>query len=345
MLTKRWIRHCVFWGACILALTVYLTGSSYGRLFNTLLLLISGMPVVILYSYLSLYYVIPGTLKSGNYLLLTIYFILGGFAFAVLYRIDLSLIYYRYVEPAEFDTSGYLKFPGIANSIIWINVPFLMFASAKILRDYLLELTRKNEMETGNSEAELSLLAAQLHPHFLFNTLNNLYSLSVTGSPKTAIGLQKISGLMKYILYECSKPEICLSVEISLIDNYIELEKLRYDKRLKVNFMHASANPEFRIAPMILFTFVENCFKHGSSKASGSSFINIIITADEEKLLFTAENSVPEGLPPSPESNKGIGLDNVNKRLDFLYPGRHELEITRKPDRFTVKLEIKKTNV
>lgn len=322
-------------------MTVYLMGSEYGRLFNIMLLLLVGMPIFMTYSYLSLYFVIPAGFSSGKFIWLMFYFIFASVLFSILYRIASNFIYYRFFDPANYSESEYLQFQLLTSDMIWTNVPFLMFASAKLIRDYLLEMNKKNDIENKNMEAELSLLATQLHPHFLFNTLNNLYSLSLAGSPKTAVILQKINGLMKYMLYECGQPEISIKKEINLIDNYLELEKLRYDKRLKVNFINNAENDELLIAPMILFTFVENCFKHGSSKATGNSYINILLSTQDNNLLFESENSIPDLMVEQNNAHTGLGLENVKKRLLFLYPDRFNLNILSEEKRFRVELIIR----
>lgn len=340
MFGKRWIRHFIFWLACLLSLTVYIMGPQYGRLFNVLLYLLTGMPLVMAYSYISMYYAIPKAFESGRFFWLIIYFVSATFVFAVLYKLSINHIYYRFVEPENFRETGLIRFSSIASTIIWVNVPFLMFASAKLIRDYLFETKNKNELENKNTEAEISLLATQLHPHFLFNTLNNLYSLSLSGSPKTAISLQKINGLMKYILFECGQAEISIKKEINLIDNYLELEKLRYDKRLRLTFVNEVRNDALLIAPMILFTFVENCFKHGSSKATGSSYIDIRLSTEGRSLIFEAENSIPFSDDNAKTAHSGLGLENVKKRLAFLYPDKHELFIYKENGVFRVELRI-----
>jgi sensor histidine kinase YesM len=346
MFGKRWIRHIIFWVLCLLAMTVYFVGSEYGKLLKMLTFLIIAMPVFITYSYLSLYVVIPRGFKSGKFFYVVAYFVFGSILFSILYILNANFIYYRFFSPSYYLTSGILDYKIVAYNIIWINIPFLMFGSAKVLRDYLVEVKKKNEMESKNIEAELSLLATQLHPHFLFNTLNNLYSLSLSGSPKTAISLQKIKGLMVYMLYECGQPEISIKKEINLIDDYLELEKLRYDKRLKLTFINDVKNNELLIAPMILFTFVENCFKHGSSKATGSSSITInLSTTEDNDIIFVAENSIPDVQNLNKTEHEGLGLENVKKRLSFLYPERHTLEITKENKLFKVNLLIKNLNI
>ncbi len=344
MLGKRWIRHFFFWISYLLILTVYYMDSHYEHLYRILLYLATGMPVFLAFSYLSMYFLIPFGIKPGKLRYLIIYFLLATVLFSLLFQLSTHFLFYRYFNPDFFARSSILNYPEIAGNMIWIIISFLMFAAAKLIRDYLLEMKRKSEMEKINMETELSLLTAQLHPHFLFNTLNNLYSLALSGSPKTVVGLQKISGLMKYILYECGQTEISIKKEVNLIDNYLELEKLRYDKRLTVIFECDLENENLLIAPMILFTFVENCFKHGSSKATGNSFINIALSTRGKSLVFHAENSIPESIPDNRNERNGLGLENVKKRLEFLYPSKHTLEFKSEQKRFCVNLTIENLN-
>lgn len=340
MFGKRWIRHLIFWILCILTLTVYFMGSEYAKLFKTIGFLLSTAPSFITYSYLSLYVIVPSGIRSGKFLLFGIIFVCTSILFAFLYSLSVNYIYFQLISTSYFVPNKIPEFSEVAVDMVWLNIPFLMFSSAKVLRNYLIEVKKKNELESKNIEAELSLLSTQLHPHFLFNTLNNLYSLSLSGSPKTAISLQKIKRLMKYMLYECGQAEISLKKELSLIEDYLELEKLRYDKRLKVNFENQVENSDLMIAPMILFTFVENCFKHGSSKAAGSSYINISISTHGNQLLFKTENSIPDTIINPKSSHEGLGLENVKKRLAFLYTDRHSLAIIREGNRFSVELSI-----
>jgi len=341
MIIKRWIRHILFWLIYLIVLTLFDVGPEYSKTFNTFLFLLISLPVYLAYTYLSLYLVMPGCLKSGRFIFLAVYFVVASIFFSSLSQFFSNFVYYQFFNPDYFQSSGFITSSIIANNVIWVNVPFLVFGSAKSIRDYLFELKKKNEIENRNMEAELTLLAAQLHPHFLFNTLNNLYSLSLSGSPQTSVGLQKVIGLMKYILFECGLPDIPVRKEINLIDNYLELEKLRYDKRLKVDFKASIQETDLLIAPMILFTFVENCFKHGSSKATGSSFINILVSSGANNLSFIAENSVSENQTIKKNESRGMGLENVKKRLELLYPGRHILKITSEKTIFKVELTIK----
>jgi len=199
---------------------------------------------------------------------------------------------------------------------------------------------RSVEIELKLKEAELKLLKAQIHPHFLFNTLNNLYGLVLAGSKNAPDIVLKIAALLDYMLYHSNKPFVRLSDEIQNIKNYIELEKLRYSN-LVIQLLEKGGFEHQLIAPMILQPFVENAFKHGISNDVDNQWLKITIELREDHLNFFVKN------PKSIELNidntgysEGIGLENVKKRLNIIYSDRHKLEIQENPDTFTVNLQI-----
>jgi sensor histidine kinase YesM len=192
-----------------------------------------------------------------------------------------------------------------------------------------------------NKEAELSLVKAQLNPHFLFNTLNNLYSLASNKSQEVPNVILQLSDLLNYVLYDCNSKWVSLNKEIYFLKNYVELEKLRYGSRLTFEFITKGDFEKIAIAPMVLITFVENCFKHGVSKVRVNPFVKISISRNKQMLYFEAENSTPranaEKEYPYQES---IGLKNTKMRLDFLYHNNYELKIDKENHVFKVTLKI-----
>jgi sensor histidine kinase YesM len=211
----------------------------------------------------------------------------------------------------------------------------------KIVEKWFAQQNEKHEMEKQHLKSELNHLNAQLHPHFLFNTMNNLYALSLEKSAKTSEGIAKISDLLRSVLYECNEAEITLEKEVSLISNYIDLERMRYDKRLNLDFSVNGRVEEVKIAPMLLFTFVENCFKHGSQNDPESPYIIIQIQVEGQNLDFMAKNSKPASTLEV-EKKEGIGLNNVKKRLELLYHNKYLLEIEDEENFFSVHLKIEK---
>ena len=190
-----------------------------------------------------------------------------------------------------------------------------------------------------NKQAELQLLKAQIHPHFLFNTLNNIYSFTLTRSPE-AVGLvDKLSGMIDYIKTEGEKSLVPLDKEIQLIKDYIGLEKVRYGERLDMQVEIIGEYKNILIAPLLMIPFVENAFKHGASKMRGRQWIKLKIEIFYDKLNFDIGNSKETALVTT-NGKKGIGLTNVRKRLNLLYPLHHHLTIESTEDIYQVSLRI-----
>jgi hypothetical protein len=191
--------------------------------------------------------------------------------------------------------------------------------------------------EAEKTHAELSFLKAQINPHFLFNTLNNIYALSVTDSEHTSESIMKLSNIMRYVTDEVTEDFVLLQSEIDCINDYIDLQKLRLGKKTKLDFNFYGDMAQKKVPPLVLMTFIENVFKYGVSKHE-PSVISINIKVTEDKILFTCENTIFDNRPAS--SRKGIGITNTRQRLQHIYPGRHRLNISQEAAMFRVELEI-----
>lgn len=201
---------------------------------------------------------------------------------------------------------------------------------------------RENEMLLNeNAQAELQLLKSQIHPHFLFNTLNNIYALTLDDLPKAAATVKKLSGMILYMIHEGAESYVPVSKEIKMLLDYIGLEKIRYGDRLQMNVdIRHGKNDNRLIAPLLMIPFVENCFKHGASKLIDIPRIELFIETGNEWLEFKISNNKPSVREKENDRIK-IGLINVQKRLSLLYPGEHELEIISTENLFTVCMKIK----
>lgn len=194
------------------------------------------------------------------------------------------------------------------------------------------------QLRAEKSEAELQALKGQLHPHFLFNTINNLYALARVKSDRTAPVALKLAQLLRYVLYESQKPSVPLDQEIQLLRDYVALEKLRFDEgRLAVQMEVDLDDPKQHIAPLLLLPLVENAFKHGASEQRDAARISIAIALKNKVLIAKIENSKPA---ETMEHVSGIGLKNLRRQLDLLYPGRHELEVVDGDGEFVVRLRV-----
>ena len=195
---------------------------------------------------------------------------------------------------------------------------------------------QKAEADVKLQEARLKLLNGQLHPHFLFNMLNNLYGLWMEKSDTTPEVILKLSSLLDYTLYECNNEVVPLSNEVQFIKNYIELESIRHDQRLTLNADLDNYDKDIVIAPLILFVFVENAFKHGVGKNSGESHISIGLNTVDGTISFQVSNNYT----PIPSTNCGLGLNNVKERLDMIYKNKHLLNVEDRNGVFSVSLRI-----
>lgn len=220
---------------------------------------------------------------------------------------------------------------------------FLMFLSLglKVLerQSQIEELSREIEKEKLNSE--LAFLKNQISPHFFFNTLNNIYSLIGINQNDSQEAVLKLSKLMRYLIYDSEKGNTMLSHEIEFMKNYIDLMKLRMSDRVTLNVCFPEDYADRNIQPLLFIPFIENSFKHGISYRE-KSFLDINMTTEADSIIFKCSNSLHRKTEKEAETETGgIGLENVRKRLDLLFPGRHDLRINSSENRFDVFLEIK----
>ena len=196
------------------------------------------------------------------------------------------------------------------------------------------------ELTRSQLEAELKFLKAQIHPHFLFNTLNNLYTLALQKSEKAPLVIEKLSELLRYMSYDAVGNSVLLESEVEYLRNYAALEKIRYGKKLDLSFVVEGLAEGERIAPLILLPFVENSFKHGASGRIEKSWITIYIGVEEGSLSMKVENNISQNSEDQMGYREGIGLKNVRRRLELLYKNKHDLTIVKEKDAHLVTLRI-----
>ncbi|MFC2135360.1 sensor histidine kinase [Bacteroidota bacterium] len=338
----RILLHVLFWAFVILFYT-FVYGRMAGNYFAVFVHLVVTLPVYLATTYFTLYYIIPKFLFNKNYkavIVSAIYMVLGA-AF-----IEILIFLYFIVTPADFFVFGEIKLlnPSILDiylRLIGIFIVVFFAASIKLLKHWY-NSQRMNQLLTQQKlEAELNFLKSQVHPHFLFNTLNNLYALTLKKSDKSPEVVLKLSEMLDYMLYECNTDKIALKKEMKLIKNYISLEQLRYGERLEVNLNISGSISGKAIAPMILFPFVENSFKHGVSRNTGEAWIDIKLETDKNNLKFNISNGKPKIKPEkNSETGEGIGLNNVKQRLHLLYPENSRLDIVDEEKKFSVMLQL-----
>jgi sensor histidine kinase YesM len=193
-------------------------------------------------------------------------------------------------------------------------------------------------IQKEQKEAELMALKSQLNPHFLFNTLNNIYSYSVTNNPNTSNLILKLSELTSYVLYDSDKEKVALSSEVEFIENFIELKKIRLDETVRVDF-DVQYDRDVYIAPLLFIPLVENVFNHGLHTQSKNDYAKIVLRLQGDNLTFITENTCSPPLDTDIKQT-GVGIKNLRKRLQLIYP-EHELNIIDKPEMFKVKMKIR----
>ncbi|WP_349526607.1 sensor histidine kinase [Reichenbachiella sp. MALMAid0571] len=234
--------------------------------------------------------------------------------------------------------------PKSVRIILWVLMVFLgiiYMASTRVARVYYQNAIQKIEHKTQRVEAELKLLKSQISPHFLFNTLNNIYGLAYLKDERAAVMISKLSKLLRYLLYDCDQPKVRLAKEKDLIENYLSIQLLKHEDAQNVDFYHAGIAQGNMIAPMILINFIENCFKHSDLESNPQGWIKISMEVENNELNFRTENTIREDVAEIPMERKGIGLTNSLKLLEANYPGKHKVEITR--ENHIYQLDIKMT--
>lgn len=240
-----------------------------------------------------------------------------------------------YGKSGPFDIGKNLLFTFLSLFLVGGITTFI-----KMLFEWFIYQQDKNRLELENIQSELQFLKSQINPHFLFNTLNNLYALALLKSEQTPELILKLSQLMRYMLYECNEPKVSLKNEINYLNNYLDLEKLRQKDHTNITFTIKGEVVDQEIAPLILMTFVENAFKHGANKVLQDPFVKIVLEVDNQKLIFTVENSIPDIVHENTSIKRagGIGLTNVKKRLDLLYNDKYNLSISNMSDIYKIEL-------
>jgi LytS/YehU family sensor histidine kinase len=204
--------------------------------------------------------------------------------------------------------------------------------------NYMILLKQKEELAGRQVAAELNLLKAQVQPHFLFNTLNNIYSLAQSGSRQTPAMIAKLSDLMRYFIDDSPKDKVPLATELEFVNNYLELEQIRMLHPLQVKLDVHGNIADVKIAPMLLMPFIENVFKHGVDKTEKNNQLQAGIKISNGKLVYKVVNSLYSS--NSNGQSKGFGLMNLRKRLELLYPGEFTLDTRKQDNQFVAELQI-----
>ncbi|WP_142785980.1 sensor histidine kinase [Changchengzhania lutea] len=347
MFTKRFILkklgqiilHTIFWCGVLLFYT-YFFGFDSSDFNYVLAFSLFLMPITIAVTYVFIYKLIPEYLITKRYNLFGLYSMYTVIISA--YLIVISVLY-GLVYLSNFEYEGMAP---ISRNLIFVAVAVymvvLLVSAFKILKLNLKHSDETKKLETKILETQLKLkeqelnyLKMQIHPHFLFNTLNTMYGFALKKADETPEMILKLSNLLDYLLYQADKPFVALSDEIHHINDYIALEKMRFNDTLQIHFKTDAVLENTKIAPMLLLPFIENSFKHGSLK-NGVLNIDINLFCDHKSIHFEIENTSNT----NNISAKGIGLENIKKRLDLLYKNQYLLDINNENGIFKVNLKL-----
>lgn len=292
------------------------------------------LPILMGASYFLALYVVPRYLVPNQWFWFLLWCILVA-----------ALVFYARIKWQEtvnyLQSDQYYKIPvnKMLKNIIRDYAIIALAVCIHIIADYRRKQKMNEELIKAKAEVEIKLLKGQLHPHFLFNSLNNIYSLALSKSDLTADSILKLTELLDYLVYRASMDTVPLAKEVQLLENYLGLEQLRYGEKLQVEADIAVQNDSMAIAPLLLLPFAENCFKHGGVGADGVFRVELDLYTDHKKLHFRLRNSKRKGNNSSTHSG-GVGLENIQKRLNLLYPDRHQLQISNAAEHYEVTLEI-----
>jgi sensor histidine kinase YesM len=337
---NRFFQHSLFWFVHVVFYAT-LWGSFQENYQQTFIEELIFLPGEMLLTYFVLYHLLPRYILTGRYATFSIIFLASSFAVGILQRYIAFQIDYPLYYPEALKDS-FLYFPKIIKLFVGIYPVVFTALTIKLLKYWYANQQAQQILTKEKLEAELKFLKTQIHPHFLFNTLNNLYALTLKKSEKAPEMVLKLSELINYMLYECTADEVPLAKEIKFIQNYISIEKMRYGDKLEVDIRSSGEIGTSSIAPMIILPFVENCFKHGASEELQQGWVTVQIEASADTILIKVENSKSNN--ENNHHGTGIGIQNVKRRLSLLYPERHELKILDGKETFLVILTIQQGN-
>jgi sensor histidine kinase YesM len=287
------------------------------------------------YFYLNYLFLIPRLLLKKKLIHYVIYLLAGLIVISGLNLFFTSFIHQYFIPNIHHHSPWHYTLTTIYPAIL----AFGLSTSIRITEEWFKNERQKKEMENEKLTSELAFLKSQVNPHFLFNILNNICSLARKKSDDTENAIIKLSQIMRYMMYDSKDEKVSLEKEVEYLQNYIELQKMRISGKVHINFTVEGPVSQLMIEPMILIPFVENAFKHGISYIENAG-IDIILKVTDKVLNFSVENSIVNQSDENISSGTGVGLKNVRRRLELLYPGMHILTINDHDLKYRVQLKI-----
>lgn len=341
---RTYLAHIIFWVSLFLIQTFgteTLNDYSNRAIHYSIILLPK-----LLAAYFTIYYLVPQFLFKKKYLVFIMLFLISSYLICVGARI---LVVYGTEElirvkpfPQESIAEIFTDLKALNKAYFFgIYFPAFLMLMLKLLKESNDKRAVVESLKREKVSAELSFLKSQIHPHFLFNTLNNLYVLTLKKSDKAPETVLKLSEILDYMLYQCNGEFIDIEKEIQLIENYVALEQLRYGEKLNLETNITVDNLHTKITPLLLISIIENAFKHGVSGSVSKASVTIDVIVENKKLLFKITNTKPE-FTQNDDTNfkESIGLTNTKKQLSLVYPNAHQMTIEDEKNIFTVTLKI-----
>lgn len=295
-----------------------------------------------LFCYIVLYLLLPVFFYRKKYIAFAASCFITSLVIFFLYYLEHIYLFkaiHAYVGLIKYRPPGVIYWFTFISFITYFPVSTGLAIVIKMIKNWYNKQMENERLIRENVSAELQLLKAQVHPHFLFNTLNNIYSFTLDKSPRSTVLIKKLSGTLHYMINDCEAALVPLGKEIEMIKDYMELEKVRYGKRLQMKMEIKGQMENKMIAPLLLIPFIENSFKHGTSQVLEQPWIRLFINVNKGSLLFQLSNSKPSS-PVKRPAKSGIGLNNVSKRLELLYPKRFKLNVESNEKVFAITMQI-----
>lgn len=345
-LTKNWIQyiynffarrvvyHSILWMIYITVMLI-INYSGPDNLRITLTNVLIHVVFLVALVYINLYYFIPQYLSKKQILS---YFLLLAFATIVATPLELICLFWN--------MSGYneARLYLIQNQSMHFLFMFFITSSStvlKIAKEWLLQERIKKDLENKNLQSELSFLKSQINPHFLFNTLNSLYALTLKKSDKAPEIVLRLSEMMRYMLYESNEKKVDLQREVQYIENYLELERIRYGDKAEISFEYSGESSEkYKVPPLLFIPFLENAFKHGLSNSLSEGYVRANMLVAEGEIQFDIVNSKSKDPKDERYYQGGIGLTNIKRRLDLIFGKYYDLKIKDEENAYNVSLNI-----
>ncbi len=321
--SKKITKHILYWIGMVLFFGI--TWGTYDHDYKrSFLIQFFGLPGKIVLVYITLLFLIPRFFVTRKFTSFVIFYFFTLVLTTIIVQRPIMLYH---VEPnylPGWNSTGFLAINEIMKTALDVNNAAILPMAYIFFKFYYNSQQKALALEKEKLQAELNQLRNQVHPHFLFNTLNNLYSLIIKKSDVAETAVLTLSGLMRYMLYEANVPKVPLSKEIQYLKNYVNLEKLRFDNKTDISFT-VEIDKEYNISPFLLIPFVENAFKHGPG-SNKNSWIVINILVKNEQLIMHVENAKQTDQNQKNDFDGGIGFVNVKKRLELLYPNNYSLK-------------------